>query len=444
VYTVTLIAFDPEACNLADTASQQVVVLGNTAYQLPDTAICPGELVQIGIPPLPSPDVTYQWSPATGLSNVAVANPFASPTTTTTYTLLVSNGACTDTVTQVVNVGQGNVDAGPDLAVCGPFPVVVLTATGDGGVQLFHWSTNAQFTDTLNNPLTDSTATVFPQQPVSWFHVQALGDACALPDSMQVTVELLDPQLLGDTLICSEDPAQLLLLGSDAGSNILWLPESDIVAGQGTTEATVQPVETTAYGVEVESPAGCTWSGTITVQVSPIVGPAVTASVDQPIVTAGTTVQLGATPQSGVTYSWEPAGLVSDPTSGAPTATVTTTTTFTVTVSDGICTKDASVEVTVYELICEEPDIFVPNTFTPNGDGVNDVLFVRGRHITDLEFMVFDRWGEKVFETRDQNVGWDGTFRGQAVDPAVFVYHLTAWCADGQRYFTKGNVTVIR
>ena len=61
-----------------------------------------------------------------------------------------------------------------------------------------------------------------------------------------------------------------------------------------------------------------------------------------------------------------------------------------------------SVTVTVYELVCDEPDIFVPNTFTPNGDGMNDLLLVRGRHITDMEFEVFDRWGEKVFETRDQ------------------------------------------
>ena len=58
--------------------------------------------------------------------------------------------------------------------------------------------------------------------------------------------------------------------------------------------------------------------------------------------------------------------------------------------------------------------------------------------------MVFDRWGEKVFETTDRSIGWDGTFKGRPVDPAVFVYHLTAWCVDGQRYFTKGNVTVIR
>jgi gliding motility-associated-like protein len=115
-----------------------------------------------------------------------------------------------------------------------------------------------------------------------------------------------------------------------------------------------------------------------------------------------------------------------------------------VTVSDGICTKSDSVTVTVYDAICGDPDIFVPNSFTPNDDGVNDLLLVRGRNITELEFLVFNRWGEKVFETRDQSIGWSGEFKDDEVGPAVFVYHLTAVCADGQRYFTKGNVTVIR
>ncbi|MCB0794629.1 MAG: gliding motility-associated C-terminal domain-containing protein, partial [Flavobacteriales bacterium] len=133
-----------------------------------------------------------------------------------------------------------------------------------------------------------------------------------------------------------------------------------------------------------------------------------------------------------------------DPTSASPQALVNESMWYAVTVSDGICTRMDSVFVSVYELNCEEPDIFVPNAFTPNGDGNNDVLFVRGRFITDLEFKIFDRWGEKVFETTDQAVGWDGTFRGEPAGAAVFVYHLRVVCEDGRSYFKKGNVTLIR
>ena len=93
---------------------------------------------------------------------------------------------------------------------------------------------------------------------------------------------------------------------------------------------------------------------------------------------------------------------------------------------------------------CAEPDIYIPDAFTPNGDGNNDVLLVRGRFITTMQLKVFDRWGELVFETTDQDVGWDGTYKGKPVDPAVFVYWLKAVCADGQSFLKKGNITVIR
>src|SRR5690606_20633300 len=218
----------------------------------------------------------------------------------------------------------------------------------------------------------------------------------------------------------------------------------EIINGQGTNSITTAPIDDLVFGVDVSTAEGCTRQGTIGVQVSPITGSAAGAFVAQPLVIAGTTVQRHAHPAGGAPYAWTPESIVSDPSIADPTAVIEQTTIFTVTISDGICTKDASVTVTVYELVCDEADIFVPNTFTPNGDGSNDLLLVRGRHITELEFEIFDRWGEKVFETRDQAIGWDGTFKGMEADPAVFVYHLTARCLDGQRYFTKGNVTLTR
>ena len=159
---------------------------------------------------------------------------------------------------------------------------------------------------------------------------------------------------------------------------------------------------------------------------------------------AGSTVQLSARPTNGVSYVWSPATEVSDPSIQNPTAFITQTTTFHVTISDGICTRSDSVTVTVYEMNCDEPDIFVPDAFTPNGDGNNDTLFVRGRFISTMNLKIFDRWGEIVFQTSRQSEGWDATFKGKPVDPAVFVYWLKVTCADGQDFFKKGNVTVIR
>lgn len=88
-------------------------------------------------------------------------------------------------------------------------------------------------------------------------------------------------------------------------------------------------------------------------------------------------------------------------------------------------------------------EVFVPNAFTPNGDNENDVLFVRG-DFDEMEIKIYNRWGEKVFESADQAVGWDGFFLGRMAEPGVFVYYLTTSCAEEKETFKKGNVTLIR
>ncbi|NVO01253.1 MAG: gliding motility-associated C-terminal domain-containing protein [Bacteroidetes bacterium] len=90
------------------------------------------------------------------------------------------------------------------------------------------------------------------------------------------------------------------------------------------------------------------------------------------------------------------------------------------------------------------PHVYVPNIFSPNGDNVNDVLFVRGKGVVKLMFVIYDRWGEKVFETTDMNNGWDGIYKGKLVDPSVFVYYLKADLDNGEKIDIKGNVTLVR
>ena len=442
-YSVTLIAINTGTCNQQDTISQQVVVLGSGSYSLPDTSLCLGGTVQIGLLPIADPSITYQWTPATGLSNPNAANPIATPLGSTAYTLAISNGVCTTSATQNVQVISLSIDAGLSQIICGPNATGQLVANGFGGIDLFQWSSTNTFQDTLNATLPDSTASVTPSVS-GWYFVRSLDGACVSMDSVQITVSLADPRLLAVGTICTGDIATIDLLGVEEGSTILWEPASEIDSGQGTGRVQVTPTETTSYSVSVISPVGCTWTGSATVLVSSLTGASIAATASPLIVLPGETSQLQALPGSGVTYSWMPSNLLDDPFIASPIATLQQTTVFTVTISDGVCTKDRSVRVEVRELRCEGPDIFVPYTFTPNGDGQNDVLFVRGRSIERMEFLVFDRWGEKVFETNDPSRGWDGTYEGKPVDPAVFVYHLTAYCIDGQQFFTKGNVTVVR
>ena len=90
------------------------------------------------------------------------------------------------------------------------------------------------------------------------------------------------------------------------------------------------------------------------------------------------------------------------------------------------------------------PGYQTPNAFSPNADNVNDVLFVRGENLMEINLKIFDRWGELVFETQDQSVGWDGTFKGEKLDPDVYVYHLTVICVDQTENLIKGNITLMR
>lgn len=331
-----------------------------------------------------------------------------------------------------------------DIILCGPVDTVLLTALAQGTADHWQWSSNAQFTDTLNASPADSTAILSPVVPGTYYVQATRNGGCPAIGQLTVIAALAQAAISPDVSMCADDTATITLSGIDPGSSILWSPADLILSGQGTAQIQVAPPTATYFAAHVEGPGGCTWQDSALVNVGLMSGSVVNATAEPTLVLAGATVQLGATPPTGVTYAWQPAGAVSNPAIAAPTAVVNATTTFLVTVSDGICTSTAAVTVTVHELVCGEPDIFVPDAFTPNDDGNNDVLFVRGRHIASMEFRVFDRWGETVFASDDPASGWDGRYKGKAVDPAVYVYWLTATCADGQDYFHKGNVTVIR
>ena len=90
--------------------------------------------------------------------------------------------------------------------------------------------------------------------------------------------------------------------------------------------------------------------------------------------------------------------------------------------------------------------MFVPSAFSPNGrdDPENETLKVYGFCLESMTFQVFNRWGQKVWETNDQNIGWDGTFKGEELNTGVFVYRLEGKDFKGKGYSLKGNVSLIR
>ncbi|MBN4065764.1 gliding motility-associated C-terminal domain-containing protein [Candidatus Amoebophilus asiaticus] len=85
-----------------------------------------------------------------------------------------------------------------------------------------------------------------------------------------------------------------------------------------------------------------------------------------------------------------------------------------------------------------------PTAFTPNRDGKNDIIFVKGKGISKIELRIFNRGGEMVFETQDINQGWEGTFKGKIQLMAKYAYYLKAVTVDGVEIVRKGSITLIR
>jgi gliding motility-associated-like protein len=148
---------------------------------------------------------------------------------------------------------------------------------------------------------------------------------------------------------------------------------------------------------------------------------------------------------NGFDYTWSPADYLNTTKGAKAISTPDHTIVYTYTISDAYgCSGSDTILITVMDVICEDPFVFVPNAFSPNGDGFNDILYVRGAIVEKMEFAVYDRWGEKLFETKDKNMGWNGTFREKQCEPGIYVYYLDAYCIGGEHYSLKGNVTLIR
>jgi gliding motility-associated-like protein len=164
---------------------------------------------------------------------------------------------------------------------------------------------------------------------------------------------------------------------------------------------------------------------------------------------AGFPVTIPATYTSNViNYTWTPATGLNCTDCPAPTVTTKFNTKYFVNFSDSNgCTNTGEVQVLV---ICKNANVFVPNTFSPNGDGSNDVFYVRGTGLERVKSLrVYNRWGEVVFEKRDfsvndPSVGWDGRYKGAKPQADVYVYQVEVFCENSQIVHFEGNIALIQ
>ncbi len=143
---------------------------------------------------------------------------------------------------------------------------------------------------------------------------------------------------------------------------------------------------------------------------------------------------------------WTPGTGLSDDMITEPLATPTQTTTYQISYDHGSCTSSDSIRISVIDeesIACS--NLLLPKAFTPNGDDLNDELLISNDFIiTDLmRFEIYDRWGMKLFETKNKSEGWDGTFRGEAQMPGTYVYKVEYICL-GDEYQKAGSFNLIK
>jgi len=325
---------------------------------------------------------------------------------------------------------------------------ITLTANSNGTSDNFEWSDSPDFTNILNPDPSDSVVTVFAEES-GYYYIRISNDECELIDSVEVVFTSAGLELEGDQLICLQDTARFSAQSSVEGitfTNFTWSPSGIIIDGQGTNEVVTVPNGTQFVVVTAEADNGCIVTDSILVTVNEIDQSTVSATASDSLVTEGDIVILSAEPD-GYTYEWFPQDGLTNPNGQETEATITESTTFTVFISDSVCTTFAQVPVLLVTFNCEEPFVYIPNAFTPNGDFNNDILFAQSTIVDDTEefvFRIYNRWGEKVFETTEITEGWDGTWRGELCDPDVYDYYLEGFCIDGQSFLIQGNVTLIR
>jgi gliding motility-associated-like protein len=198
------------------------------------------------------------------------------------------------------------------------------------------------------------------------------------------------------------------------------------------------------YAVTITDANACSTNSSFTItQPDSVV---ITISPDPTEVDLGETITLQSTTNQGgvLTYNWQPTNGLSCTDCAAPEFTGIYSGIYILTISnDAGCSGTQTVTVTVVP----NYDLFVPNAFSPNGDGQNDFWQVYGKltNIKQLEVNVFNRWGEKVFESTDANFQWDGNFKGQTVPPAVYVWQLNVVFIDNHtEELRAGSLTVIK
>ena len=313
--------------------------------------ICAGS----NTPLIASGATTYSWSPATGLSNVSIANPSANPTTTTTYTVTGITNGCSSTANVTVTVNPiPNVVANGAATICSGSG----TNLSVSGATTYSWLPSTGLNSTTStNPTANPTTT-------TTYTVTGTANGCSNSTTVTVTVNPAPSVTAsGTTTICAGSGAPLLASGANTYS---WSPAIGL-SNNLIANPTASPATTTTY-IVTGTTNGCSNTASVTITVNPIPN----------VIATGTTTMCagngtGISASGATTYSWSPASGLNSTTSANPSANPTSTTTYTVTGTTNGCSNTANVTVTVNPI----PTITAGGTATIC-EGINTSLSATG------------------------------------------------------------------
>lgn len=427
-YTLTVTPAGLPQCAKSDQIN--VLVLQGFDIANNDTTICKGSVVNLTI----NGDQRYnfQWLPTTNLTNPNSPNTVAQPDTTTLYTLIASHPGCPDSAQQVRITVEPvpTVSIGADRTLCYGDTAQMIPLVQPSWYQNYQYSwTPAQYFD---RP-TDATPVFTGYDSVQVVLTVTTSAGCTGQDDAIFDVEPVNfVTTSSDTALC---PRAVATLGVGGAVSYVWSPNLNISATTGDT-VRVDPVTSGYYTVIGTNQYNCKDTQQIYVTVHPDANVRVPDTV---LLYPGQAYRFD--PQgNGLYFSWYPQVGLSDANVSNPLAQPTVNTRYYVTArTEYGCIASDSVEVLVKATLLNMPNAFSPGS-EPNG-----VFKVSKMGIASIRnFQIYDRWGQKVFETKNIDEGWDGRLNGEPQPMGVYIYMVEAVTDAGNVFKQNGNVTLIR
>ena len=433
IYSVTLIVSSPSSCNLSDTITKQIYILSNSSYNLQPLEICKNESIQIGILPINDPSISYFWTPASGISNVTIPNPIASISSSTNYKLIISDGYCSDTIFQIITVDSLSINASQDTSFCKD--PILLSANTSGTVNNIIWSTLPDFSDTV------SSSNFYIANNVETLYIKVENNNCIDIDSVKVYSDNINVEIIGITEVCKGDSVFVKVENLSSLNPITsynWESNFELKFGTDSSSFIPYPDSSSWYKVIITNSLGCYVSDSIfiTVHEYPVLDSIWT---NDHSVFAGESTFLNVETSDNVIWGANNTNKVFE-------ITPEFSSWYNVIIYNEFCQIFDSVFVEVKNVFCDQNKIIIPNAFSPNDDNKNDYYKIIDKDgiITSFKIEIFNRFGEKVYSSKNINEKWNGYFKNTLLSPQVFDFYLKINCIGGKSLFEKGNITLIR